>query len=420
MLRIITGVPGSGKTYFAVYEIVNRFYRWDKNLFLFLQKDTKKPVTIFTNIDGLKLDHINLDHYLNQHNLEVKQFFNVSYQEKLLKTYPKIVYLIDEAQRFFDKKLYDKDVFFLFQYHRHLGLDFYLITQSLKTLPLPIVELIEYEIIAVRRTNRLKNVFVYKFVSNGETFGKKYLKADQRIFNIYKSFQLEETIKQDVQPVKKYSLLALLLIVVVVFSFTFFLKSFFNPPIKSTKLSDLSSTVNATMKSTLKNNDVKNNDVNKDVKKLSKSDSNVFSKSLASKSAIIEDQRINSSLINDPSSLAIDTFWIPLGVVRGTGTVYANDKILYYYIFDKFFRPDEMPYPVFRKDNLYFVLVPSSIIPKRVFTEEAFLFRSDSSFNPSNALSDSSDNQSHNFEDFPLKKRFIEQSIKSNPLPSLY
>ena len=224
MIRLITGLPGSGKTYFAVHEIVKLNYSFDKEFYRFTPKS---DLVIFSNIEGLKLDCILLDSYLKQRSLSIDDFFTVDYQAKVVEKYKKVVYLIDEAQKYFPKKYYNNDVFFFFQYHRHLGIDLYLITQNSVLLPTAITSLVEYEIRAVRQTNRFKNVFRYRFVSAGEVIAKKTLRFDPLIASLYVSSFSSSPVKSNPAPIKRYAFLFVFLFLFVLVAFKLFMSSFF-------------------------------------------------------------------------------------------------------------------------------------------------------------------------------------------------
>jgi len=105
------------------------------------------------------------------------------------KGYKKIIFAVDEAQKYFDRKFYDKDVFFFFQYHRHYGVDILLATQDASVLPKEIRVLAEFIIRAEQRSLTLKS-FKYKYYSpDGSThLFNQTLRKDDKVFSIYKSF----------------------------------------------------------------------------------------------------------------------------------------------------------------------------------------------------------------------------------------
>lgn len=201
MIVLLTGVPGSGKSYYAVRSVAEllkdknnvvlsniedfRFERFK----LYRAYDTKKIIndTVFVSIDtGIYVDisfHLtklgasffdynNMKKYLSQSQFEGK----------------KVYIFIDEAQRYFPKWFKDADIIYFFDYHRHFGLDIYLISQSSSKLCPDIVALSEYELRAVPSSLKFKNMFVYKHLINGEIISRKIIKKDRRIFNLYRSF----------------------------------------------------------------------------------------------------------------------------------------------------------------------------------------------------------------------------------------
>jgi len=224
-LKIIVGLPGSGKTYYAVNQVVLKYYKWDHDLDEWAFKSAKHPA-IFSNIEDLSLDHINIDSYLKKHSITIEQFFTLDFQKKLTEKYKNLVYVIDEAQKYFPSRYYNVDVFYYFQYHRHLGHDIFLITQDVSSLPKQLVSLTEFYISATRSSFRLASEFRYKFISSGEVIGRKMLKTDKRIFALYSSFKIDSDVKTP-RPIRRYALYFASLFIVVVFVFYFFVHSLF-------------------------------------------------------------------------------------------------------------------------------------------------------------------------------------------------
>lgn len=189
MIRCVEGVPGSGKSYYAM-AYLTKYCDYDA----FYDEFVLKPgVLIISNIDGLKVKHKSLDELLKKY--PVEQFFTVENFEKIQVQYKvtNILVIIDEAQKIFDSKFYDKDVFYLFQYHRHLGLDVFLLTQSRTTIARHLIPLCEYVIEAQPRSKGLAGTFRYKFLSQkGQFLYHKVLKKDQKVFRAYKSFTFDE------------------------------------------------------------------------------------------------------------------------------------------------------------------------------------------------------------------------------------
>jgi len=171
--KLITGLPGSGKSYYAVWYVASTYFDRTKSG-KFKLKEKFKDIKIISNIDALKLPHLSLDDVLKNYNSPA-QFFSYSSQEKISKKYPQIVYLIDEAQFFFPARFRDDQVFNWFQLHRHFGQDIYLITQVAKLLPDQINALCEMQIDAVSRSNTLffGRDLHWNFLSKGQIINKK-------------------------------------------------------------------------------------------------------------------------------------------------------------------------------------------------------------------------------------------------------
>ncbi len=194
MIHIIEGVPGSGKTYYAVHYLIKNFYQYDDFYDEYIEKENKN-VLVITNIENLRIKHLNLDVLIERFTLE--KFFTVENFERIQKQYKvkNIVIIIDEAQRYFDRKFYDKNVFYFFQYHRHLGVDIFLITQSKNTISKELVVLAEYIVKAIPRSVQ-PNSFIYHFYDvDGHKLFTKALKRDKNVFRAYSSFKTDELSK---------------------------------------------------------------------------------------------------------------------------------------------------------------------------------------------------------------------------------
>ena len=177
MIQIIYGVPGSGKSYYAVYNIKKII---DKN---------KDNVVLISNIENLKLSHINLDEIIQRYG-GIDNFFNVDNEFWKTDIEKKKILFIDESQRYFNKKFFSSTVFFFFQYHRHLNVDIYLITQSYKTLPTELVVLSEVVIQAVPSSFRFfRSSFRYliKDLETFETIEKIDIPFKKEIADLYTS-----------------------------------------------------------------------------------------------------------------------------------------------------------------------------------------------------------------------------------------
>jgi len=191
-IRIIQGVPGSGKTYYAVKHLADNYFERQTDG----RYELVKPCTIITNIDSFKPAHVSLQDAIKDAG-GVKKYFTESHQKKCSERYEdQIIYIIDEAQKLFRKNDRDlNDVFTYFEIHRHFGHDIYLITQNSKKLPPDLVLLTEYIIDAAPRSRSVIGEFKYKWLSDGEILKREGFRPDKGIFELYKSMDVKETEK---------------------------------------------------------------------------------------------------------------------------------------------------------------------------------------------------------------------------------
>jgi hypothetical protein len=170
---------------------MKKYFEYDKVLLDWIPKG---QAIIITNIDELRLDHYRLQDLIDEAG-GIGKFFTVDYQKALVLKWGRLIYIIDEAHKFFDDKLKNKDVEFFFQYHRHLGVDMYLVTTGVSLLPVYIQRVIEYRIQAVARSKQVGNTFLYDKVVDGEKAGKVVLTKRNEVFKLYKSMDMSETEK---------------------------------------------------------------------------------------------------------------------------------------------------------------------------------------------------------------------------------
>lgn len=210
-IRIIEGIPGSGKSYYAVKHLADRYFEKQKDG----RYELIQPITIITNIDSFQPEHLSLQN-LTKDAGGVKAFFSEYYQKALTECIGgQIVYIIDEAQKWFRKGARDLDeVYSYFEYHRHFGHDIYLITQNSKKLPYDIYCLTEYIIVAAPRSRAVIGEFKYKWMSDGEILKREGFKPDSGIFALYKSMDQKEVEKIS-NPVMKTAGLAVLAVLFV-------------------------------------------------------------------------------------------------------------------------------------------------------------------------------------------------------------
>jgi zona occludens toxin (predicted ATPase) len=219
MLKIITGKPGSGKTYYAIKELLNNC-DYDPIAGVY---DTKPGIQLITSIDNVQFNARNFDQELKGKTLE--QFFDVEHWEQYTKQYKKVVIVIDEAQRYFPSKARDipNSVFFWFEYHRHFGMDVILITQDPWSIHRRILTLAENYIEAQPASMRIKNnLFKYKrrCTTTNEVLSNEFIKTDDKVFAAYRSATHKEGIKKQPGALKFYY--AAILGIAVVFSLSLY------------------------------------------------------------------------------------------------------------------------------------------------------------------------------------------------------
>lgn len=223
-IKIITGKPRAGKTYFGVWHLVTKYFEFDKILKEFTVKSIKdhagnmvKPI-IITNIAEFKLPHITLESLLerfdcikvgkNGRYIEPSGFFNYETQQQISHELGGIlVYVIDEAHELFPCKYYNEDCFNYFRRHGHFGHEYYLITQYWPALSNLLTGLAEYEIKAVSRTMSAIGEYRYHYLHNGEVVEKKILKPDPWIHSLYRSAFARE-VEKPPRPIIKMAMLS--------------------------------------------------------------------------------------------------------------------------------------------------------------------------------------------------------------------
>lgn len=235
--KVVTGNPGAGKSYYVMREVICKRFIWDTEFHEWKRK-TDDPFTIFTNMEGLRLPHVNLPKYFKENNIEFRQFFTTKYIRELTEKIGPIVIVLDEAQKYFPKTFKDsKDIernqdaenscFYFFEFHRHLQVELYLLGQRWTRMHPDIVGVCDYQIDAVNRVFKLGNEFRYNFMNGFERIGGTILRSDPKVFALYQSFEAESEIKgKTVNPVRRFVLLVALGLVALLLAFKMFFASF--------------------------------------------------------------------------------------------------------------------------------------------------------------------------------------------------
>lgn len=181
MIEVITGKPGSGKTYLAVQRMME----------LPLGK-----YVIWHNIDGLNAEAFPEPSVVRSIPSDLRSWCQKSNQiewaEACREKYGRpMLVVIDEAQMTFADK--NDGLKGWLSWHRHLGQDIWLICQHSRMLHQDYFNLAEYEIRAVK--SLVLNMLVYQYRMGGETFKTIRRRRDRKVFAAYRSFDQTEASK---------------------------------------------------------------------------------------------------------------------------------------------------------------------------------------------------------------------------------
>jgi hypothetical protein len=181
-ITMITGVPGAGKTYWAVHQLL-------------IAKAADK-YAVYHNIPGLNLNYFtgcDIVHWPELVNEETHpgDLFSKEEQIKLcnqvmsIKQKP-ILFIIDEAGAILSKA--NDEYFRWLSWNRHIGQDIWIIVQDRTMIHRSFRNLVEIEIKGVK--NRVVNMFLYSHRVGRTQFRQQRLRKEQSVFNAYKSFDL--------------------------------------------------------------------------------------------------------------------------------------------------------------------------------------------------------------------------------------
>jgi len=189
-----------------------------------------EKLVILTNVSGLKLNSFSFEEaaasvgasslydLLRIPNLSGKSDDECCksskiWQLKELHGGAKLLFIFDEFQRKFDTKYNDPEVLFFFQYHRHLGIDIYFMTQSWFSVNKKITDLCEYEYRALPRSFTVFNEFRYGVYCAFDKVGSIIIPMDKKIFRLYKSTQDDELKGKEIRPVRKFAFISIAIVV---------------------------------------------------------------------------------------------------------------------------------------------------------------------------------------------------------------
>lgn len=203
MITIITGTPGAGKTLYCI-----------SKLLLPLVGTTVKqevdgevveyPRTIYTNIKGLLIDHELIDGSADGGLRNWQEWAK-----------PGAVIVFDEVQKIWEPRANGSKVpddIKALETHRHMGVDFVLITQGLMLTERNLAMLCNRHL-HVRRVGNMPFAIVYEWDHASRTlmYAKAFTKSpwryDKKVFKLYKSADLHTKQKRSI-PTLLYFVLA--------------------------------------------------------------------------------------------------------------------------------------------------------------------------------------------------------------------
>lgn len=209
MLKIITGKPGSGKSYYAVKQIIDNC-KYDP---ISESYSLNSGILLVCTLDGLRLNYVDFDQTVKEmgaRDTDLKRypgesddqfqirnglysFFSVPlWQHEIAPKHQKILVVVDEAQRYFPGSARDipNSVWYWFEYHRHFGADIILMTQHPSSLHRRVLNIAEHYVEATppglrAMGNRLR--YSLRDTTTNEVISQTSQNTDTQVFKAYKS-----------------------------------------------------------------------------------------------------------------------------------------------------------------------------------------------------------------------------------------
>lgn len=232
MITFLTGVPGSGKSYYAVDRIYNNFSN-DKEAI----RDKKATFeNCYTNINEFKFDKVENCFYLDFDELKAnltklhKLYKAKSTDEELIEFCKEhnilnTLFVIDEAHNFFDAK--DPVLIWWLSYHRHLFHEIILITQNLALIDSKYKSFSEFffkafpQSLTLFKTHFKYNIYCSSRMSQVSKSGSIKIKRNPKVFELYQSGDTVNTSNI----ILKFLLFALFFLALVITIFYFYSES---------------------------------------------------------------------------------------------------------------------------------------------------------------------------------------------------
>lgn len=204
MITLLSGIPGTGKTYYAVR--------------LISKMSPDEQSKIIHNIDGLEIGR-RLDDICKDLGISITTFLSESFQESNQDYYGTIIFL-DEAQKIFPKRFNNQDSIQFFDLHRHYMMDIYLITQNERRICPDITCHIEDHFRAVPDSaNPVPGTFLYKKLVSGEEVNKINIPRSKSVYSLYKSASFDKgEVRKKSRPMVKYLAVAVIASCAILFA----------------------------------------------------------------------------------------------------------------------------------------------------------------------------------------------------------
>lgn len=202
-ITLITGVPGSGKTLKAVWDHLRPYVgHVDVNVNE-KGEDIKIPSKVYTNINSLQIDHELIEGGGNwQYDIKKKDWVYDGNPEGLRNWHkwakPGAKIFFDEFQKFWPPRANGAGVppdIQALDTHRHMGVDFVLITQNCNNVDRHILGLVDRHI-HVRRVANMPLAVVYEWdhasrsLNYRNSMSKSPWRYPKRAYKLYKSAEL--------------------------------------------------------------------------------------------------------------------------------------------------------------------------------------------------------------------------------------
>jgi len=231
MLLFITGVPGSGKTYYSLYKIYTDFIKSDTHYDYLYTNIAMFKFGISPKFREFKndifLERISILYDLYKNNVTEVELIEKSKELEIFNSF----FVIDEAHNFFDKER--PELVFFLTYHRHFNCDLYLISQNLLLIHYKYRYLAEYFVKAKNRSIALSsNVFSYNYFADDkfqDRLESVTLPKRKEVFELYKSGD----VVRSKNFLNKFFIYIFILLFLAIVIFYFLIHYFFTPQKKS-------------------------------------------------------------------------------------------------------------------------------------------------------------------------------------------